>query len=320
MNVLWTGTRSRRRWGDDGRLIVRSAWGVGPLRSPADAGGPNRPFSRDPREPLRVFLWSRALIWIVGSATAIFEAIPTLPEGVRDPGWALSAWTRWDGGWFLTIARTGYVDASRAPHSSRFIRRDQSVRRDVGGGIRPAGVLALARASHFSSCTTSDVGCSTRPRRRARCSISRSSDGCLLGAVYSDALYLVLSGRIRAGAEQPLVRRRAHERGWRSEEACAPSGVGVARAPSPQPLSGAGTPGNGTSGCRALAALAAREARRRVSFWTHGNLGTRVVPPSSEWSLERSRSRWRRAPAVRRLTAMCTGPTLLTTAPCTLRC
>jgi Mannosyltransferase (PIG-V) len=154
-----------------------------------------------PREPLRVFLWSRALIWVaVLFGTTIFEAVPTaesLPEGIRNPGWALAAWTRWDGGWFLTIARTGYFNPEQ---STAFFPLYPGVTRVIGEGLGGefviAGVAVSLTATAAAFVVLHHVGgrlLGEVTATRAVLYLALFPMGVFLSAVYSDALYLLLS-------------------------------------------------------------------------------------------------------------------------------
>ena len=59
--------------------------------------------------PLRIFVWSRAAIFVF----AIYAWMWYLPRAGNPPnshdlGYATQVWSRWDSGWFVAIAHTGY--------------------------------------------------------------------------------------------------------------------------------------------------------------------------------------------------------------------
>ena len=73
------------------------------------------------RTAIEVFLWSRVAIWVTTVlAYAVFEAQYAQPlhppgqgpEPPHDVGWGVDIWARWDGGWFMHIARDGYTDST----------------------------------------------------------------------------------------------------------------------------------------------------------------------------------------------------------------
>jgi hypothetical protein len=62
-----------------------------------------------PSPPLSIFAWSRAAIWLF----AIYAWMWYLPRAPNPPnshdlGYATQVWSRWDSGWFVAIAHTGY--------------------------------------------------------------------------------------------------------------------------------------------------------------------------------------------------------------------
>jgi 4-amino-4-deoxy-L-arabinose transferase-like glycosyltransferase len=160
--------------------------------------------------PLRtafgVFVWSRAAIWLTALlAYAVFEAQyaqplhpPTeAPEAPRDVGWGFDVWARWDGGWFVDIARNGYTDEHTTtaffPAYPLVVRAGAWV---LGGHEVLAGVIVslLATAAAFvllHDLARTLVGADAA--RRALVYLALFPTAFFLGAVYSESLYLLLS-------------------------------------------------------------------------------------------------------------------------------
>ena len=76
---------------------------------------------RSASSALRIFLWSRAAIWVVAVITvAVFER--SLDPGgewdsprLHELGTVVDVWARWDSDWFLKIAEEGYSWPSSTP-------------------------------------------------------------------------------------------------------------------------------------------------------------------------------------------------------------
>jgi hypothetical protein len=81
---------------------------------PAARGLLVRVFSRAAASPaLRTFVWTRAVVW----AAAIYAWMWYLPRATNPPnshdlGYATQIWSRWDSGWFVTVAEHGYHSAT----------------------------------------------------------------------------------------------------------------------------------------------------------------------------------------------------------------
>ena len=70
---------------------------------------------------LRIFLWSRAAIWVVAVIAVVLFERASHPGAVWDAprlhelGRAIDVWARWDSNWFLKIAEEGYSWPSSTP-------------------------------------------------------------------------------------------------------------------------------------------------------------------------------------------------------------
>ncbi len=70
---------------------------------------------------LRIFLWSRAAIWVVAVVSVVFFERASDPGAEWDAprlhelGTAIDVWARWDSNWFLKIAEEGYSWPSSTP-------------------------------------------------------------------------------------------------------------------------------------------------------------------------------------------------------------
>ncbi len=70
---------------------------------------------------LRIFLWSRAAIWVVAVVSVVFFERASDPGAEWDAprlhelGTVIDVWARWDSNWFLKIAEEGYSWPSSTP-------------------------------------------------------------------------------------------------------------------------------------------------------------------------------------------------------------
>jgi 4-amino-4-deoxy-L-arabinose transferase-like glycosyltransferase len=173
--------------------------------------------TRAVRVPLQLFLWSRAAIWItmllaytaLGARYAQLLHPPTGgPETPRDAGYGFDVWARWDGGWFVHIARDGYTSASSTtaffPAYPLLVRAGGFL---LGGHYVVAGVVVslLAAASAFVLLyeLARDLVGDEAATRGLVC-LALFPTAFFLGAVYSESLYLLLT----VAAFLAAVRRR----------------------------------------------------------------------------------------------------------------
>ena len=63
-------------------------------------------------QPLRVFVWSRLLVWAVAAYGWLWIVPRVTPPPTKDLGYVTEVWSRWDAGWFLGIAQSGYHSAT----------------------------------------------------------------------------------------------------------------------------------------------------------------------------------------------------------------
>jgi 4-amino-4-deoxy-L-arabinose transferase-like glycosyltransferase len=160
---------------------------------------------RRARFPLEVFLWSRAAIWL-GTilAYAVFEAQyaqplhppTTSPEVPQDVGWAVDIWGRWDGGWFVDVARNGYTDPDTTAFFPSYPLAARGLGWALGGHYVLGGVIVslLACAAAFVllyELAGALIG--DDAARRALIYLALFPTALFLGAVYSESLYLLLS-------------------------------------------------------------------------------------------------------------------------------
>ncbi len=161
---------------------------------------------RRARFPLEVFLWSRAGIWLAAIfAYAVFEAQyaqplhpPAAAPGVpQDVGWGVDIWGRWDGGWFLHVARDGYTDPKTTtaffPGYPLLVRAGGWV---IGGHDLLAGVivsLVACAAAFVLLHELARVLVGDDAARRSLVYLALFPTALFLGAVYSESLYLLLS-------------------------------------------------------------------------------------------------------------------------------
>ena len=161
---------------------------------------------RLPRQPLELFFWTR--LALLGGAMLAYLGLegqyaqPLHTGGAEDVvthdlGWGIDLWSRWDSGWFLSIADHGYTDPD---HSSAFFPAYPLLVRAVGwftlGHYPLAGVLVSAVASCAAfvllwklarELVGEDAG------RRTVLYLGLFPTTLFLLAVYSESLYLLLT-------------------------------------------------------------------------------------------------------------------------------
>lgn len=168
--------------------------------------------SRSVSPGLRIFLWSRAAIWVVAVvAVALFDR--TLDAGaewdsprLHELGNVIDVWARWDSDWFLKIAEEGYSWPSSTP---AFFPLYPFVVAALGivllGHYLLAGVVVslVAGSAAFVllyRLTAARLG--TETARRAVLFLALAPTSLFFGAVYSESLFLLLAVATFLAAER----------------------------------------------------------------------------------------------------------------------
>ena len=156
------------------------------------------------REPLEIFLWSRAAIWLTAALVYLLIAAvsPAAGSGYGDPllddlGWALDLWARLDSVWFLRIAGEGYDDPSFTPaFAPLYPGVVGAVGRLLGGHYVLAGTLVslIACAAAFVLLhRLARLRLDLEGATRSVLYLALFPTAVFLGAVYSESLYLALT-------------------------------------------------------------------------------------------------------------------------------
>jgi hypothetical protein len=175
----------------DPRTAPSTVPGVpGPLRSAAPA--------------LRLFLWSRAAVWLFAVAVLVlFEGSLNARRGVwdsarlHDMGRAVDVWARWDSDWFLRIAENGYSWPSSTPaFFPLYPLLVAGLGRLLLGHYVLAGVIIslAAGAAAFAllyRLTLDRLG--EEDARRTVLFLALAPTSLFFGAVYSESLFLLLA-------------------------------------------------------------------------------------------------------------------------------
>jgi len=132
-----------------------------------------------PAGPLAFYLATRAVIWIAAAfALLTFDSLTRVfgadeQPWTADVGWFVDMWSRWDGSWFVGIARDGYVEPE---DSAAFFPLYPMLVRGLGTLLGDHYVLAGVLVSPppapplSSSCTDSRRRSSERTSPTGRCS------------------------------------------------------------------------------------------------------------------------------------------------------
>jgi hypothetical protein len=161
---------------------------------------------RLPRYPLEAFFWTRLAIW-TGTLLAylVFEAQYAQPlhtAGAEDvvaheDGWGIDVWGRWDSGWFLQIAKHGYIDPGR---STAFFPLYPLLVKGLGwfllGHYLLAGVivsLVTSAAAFVLLWRLAGMLAGEDGARRTLLYLAVFPTTLFLIAVYSESLYLLLT-------------------------------------------------------------------------------------------------------------------------------
>ena len=173
-------------------------------------GGPPRgPWQRDPA--VRLFLWSRAAIWI----GVLFSLIWFTPNPVRPPesphdvGYAVDVWARTDSSFFLGIARSGYHAGPSTAFYPLYPALVGGLGRVLGGHYVLAGVVISLAACLGAFVLLSRLGrvhIGAEATSRALLYLSFFPMTLFLQAVYSESLYLLLALIAFSAAEQGRFR------------------------------------------------------------------------------------------------------------------
>lgn len=158
------------------------------------------------REPaVGIFLWSRAAIW----AAAIFAFAWFEPNRHpladrwdvaenHDVGWAVDVWARWDSGWFLRIAESGY--AALPEDAAAFFPLYPALvglaGRVLAGHYVVGGILvslAATLASFVLLYRLAEPRIGADGARRAVLYLAVFPTALFLQAVYSESLFLALA-------------------------------------------------------------------------------------------------------------------------------
>jgi len=170
----------------------------------------------DPRSvapALRVFLWSRAAIWLLAVVVVIgFDGALNARRGewdsarMHDLGAAIDVWARWDSDWFLKIAEEGYSWPSSTPaFFPLYPLLVAGLGRLLFGHMVLAGVLVsltagLAAFALLFRLTAAHLGIG--PARHTVLFLALAPTSLFLGAVYSESLFLLLAVATFVAAER----------------------------------------------------------------------------------------------------------------------
>lgn len=162
---------------------------------------------------LRIFLWSRAAIWLLAAATAVLFAGQLNPargewDSVRlhELGDAIDVWARWDSDWYLRIASDGYSWPSSTPaFFPLYPLLVATLGRVLLGHELLAGVLLSLAAAGVGFALLYRLGAQRlgpAAARRAVVVLALFPTSLFLGAVYSEALFLALAVAVFLLAER----------------------------------------------------------------------------------------------------------------------
>jgi hypothetical protein len=157
------------------------------------------------REPaIGLFLWSRAAIWAAAILAFAWFEPNRHPDADRwdvaanhDLGWGTDVWARWDSGWFLRIAESGY--AALPDNAAAFFPLYPALvgllGRVLAGHYVLSGIivsLAAALASFVLLYRLAEPRLGADGARRAVLYLAVFPTALFLQAVYSESLFLAL--------------------------------------------------------------------------------------------------------------------------------
>lgn len=162
---------------------------------------------------LRLFLWSRAAIWLLAVVTVVgFDGALNARRGewdsarLHDLGPVVDVWARWDSDWFLRIAQDGYSWPSSTP---AFFPLYPFLVAGVAWVLADHAVLAgavisiVAGAAAFAllyRLTLDRLG--EDVARRTVLLLAVAPTSLFFGAVYSESLFLLLAVAAFLAAER----------------------------------------------------------------------------------------------------------------------
>ncbi len=162
---------------------------------------------------LRLFLWSRAAIWLLAVVTVVgFDGALNAGRGewdsprLHDLGAVIDVWARWDSDWFLRIAENGYSWPSSTPaFFPLYPALVAALGRVLAGHDVLAGVIVslVAGAAAFAllyRLTLTRLG--EDAARRTALYLAVAPTTLFFGAVYSESLFLLLAVAAFLVAEQ----------------------------------------------------------------------------------------------------------------------
>ncbi|MBA3244771.1 MAG: hypothetical protein H0T61_06285 [Actinobacteria bacterium] len=156
-----------------------------------------------PASPLAFYLAARAVIWIAAAfALLTFDSLTRVVGAdeqpwIADVGWFVDMWSRWDGSWFVGIARDGYVEpedsAAFFPLYPMLVRGLGTLLGDhyVLAGVLVSLAAGAAAVVVLHRLATQILGADVADRTVLYLSLFPMS--IFLLAVYSEALYLLLA-------------------------------------------------------------------------------------------------------------------------------
>ena len=191
--------------------------------------------TRSASPALRIFLWSRAAIWVVAVITVVFFERDLNPGGEWDSprlhelGTVIDVWARWDSDWFLKIAEEGYSWPSSTP---AFLPLYPFLVAVLGfvllGHPLLAGVIVslVAGSAAFVllyRLAAAKLGAAAAQRTVLFLALAPTS--LFFGAVYSESLFLLFAvAHVSGRREGELLE------GWWPCRSCAPDAIGRNRA------------------------------------------------------------------------------------------
>jgi len=152
---------------------------------------------------LRIFLWSRAAVWVVAVVTVLFFNRASDPGAEWDTprlhelGTVIDVWARWDSNWFLKIAEDGYSWPSSTPAFFPLYPLLVAVLGVVLlGHPLLAGVvvsLVAGSAAFVLLHRLTEVKLGGGAAQRTVLFLALAPTSLFFGAVYSEALFLLLA-------------------------------------------------------------------------------------------------------------------------------
>ena len=152
---------------------------------------------------LRIFLWSRAAIWVVAVISVVFFERASDPGAEWDTprlhelGTVIDVWARWDSNWFLKIAEEGYSWPSSTP---AFFPLYPFLVAGLGvvllGHYLLAGVvlsLVAGSAAFVLLYRLTALKLGAEAAQRTVLFLALAPTSLFFGAVYSESLFLLLA-------------------------------------------------------------------------------------------------------------------------------